>query len=168
MIIKRLLTLAIAYLAACLVAGVILTDVTLVGGLPSLSDFTLVSLQGLAFFVGFHSALVMAFAFVPAVIGVLLTERAGTVAAWVYALAGAISGPVGLLVPVLVGAFFGMGLNNTPEDSSLWQAWAAIVLTMIVTGAAAGLTFWLVAIYLPKKTRVLTARAGRMPPASAR
>lgn len=155
---KRLVTLTVAYLCACLTAGSIF-GLGFELWMPSASVAE--SLQALFFFAAFYSVFVILFALIPGGIGIVLAERAAIDAPRWYALAGAAAGLGGLGIMALAMVIF----SNDPfaglRDPGMDLALACDIAIVAFAGACAGLMFWTVAVRLPARTRILWPRAAR-------
>ncbi|MFB9266230.1 hypothetical protein ACFFWD_24275 [Bradyrhizobium erythrophlei] len=133
-LIGRLFVILFAFLAACLVAGIIVVGVVLY---PEISDFTGAPIDQRAIDVvlGFGFIFISGFALLPALIVVLITEAFYIRSVLAYAVGGA-----------LVGAACYLGLVPFDPDTLRFEGIVRRHLE-IMTGAGivAGLVYWLIA-----------------------
>jgi len=153
---KRLATLTVAYLCACLTAGSIF-GLGFELWMPSSSVAEL--LRALFFFAAFYSVFVILFALIPAAVGIVVAERAAIDRPRWFALGGAAIGLGSLGIMTLSMLI----LSNDPfgrlRDPGVDIALASDIAIVAFAGACAGLMFWTVAVWLPGRTRILWPRA---------
>ena len=152
-LIGRVFAIVFGFLAACLVAGMIVVGAVL---FPELSDLGTgpIDQGGLDILIGFSFIFISGFALLPAAIIALITEAFSIRSILAYAIGGA-----------LVGACCYLSL--VPFDTGTWQFNGIVRRHMeIMTGAGivAGLVYWMIAGRNAGAWRVLPQRKPPPPP----
>ena len=147
---RRLLTIAVAYIAASVVAGAILAFTLVYTPGATWGPFDLDLLQITALFVSMVSALVALLALIPTLMIGIYAERAAVRSSLFYAVSGAAVGLCGL-------GLYGLGLiwrssgplsETLPPDATavgLGAILAGVAAVVAFAGIAGGLTYWAIA-----------------------
>ncbi|HEY3792473.1 MAG TPA: hypothetical protein VGM09_11630 [Bradyrhizobium sp.] len=131
-LIGRLFVILFGFLAACLVAGIIVVGAVLV---PEFSDFGPIDQNALNIVLGFGFIVISGFALVPAMIAVAITEAFYVRSALTYATGGALAG---------LACYLGL----VPFDPATLQFEGIVRRHLeIMTGAGivAGVVYWMIA-----------------------
>lgn len=154
-LLRRLVILTAAYLCACLLGAAILTVLLFLAS-EGHAHLTWDDAEGLASYAMVFGCVAAVFGLIPGVIAIVYSERADIRGVRWYALAG---GTIGIFAMATFLPLLALSGGNVNFLS--FADFIEVVVIVLIAGVLAGVTFWIVAMFLPTKAGLLWRRKPR-------